>query len=238
MTKQELDTKLKSLREEKNNLEEQMTMYINDDNIYRSIVNMIDIDEKIKIVDRDIKNINYYHFGQEYISYILCIINSIENVEKKNQSYEIVEFSNQDMQLRIKNNREYYHVVTLIAQHEDIERVKNEYFRQLYQSKLGIDEYDLMLIPIINSINGLIINLRTLPKYVYASDRFERNVSDLLYIKEVFAEKFPYITEFLEILFNYRLEHEQKDIDENFILNTMNSIINKYNNKPKVKGKH
>lgn len=237
MTKEDLDKKLLKLKEQKNKLEEQMIMYINNGNIDYSIVNMIDIDEKIKIIDDKINNTNYYLFGQEYISYILSVINSVENIEKLDEVYEVVDFSNQKINSHMKN-RDNFHVVTLIAQHEDIERVKKDYFKQLYQSKLGTDEYDLMLIPLINSINGLIINLRTLPKYVYASDKFERNASDLLYIKEVFAEKFPYITEFLEILFNYRLDHEQKDIDEDFILNAMNNIINKYNNKPKVKEKH
>ena len=82
------------------------------------------------------------------------IINKI-GVDKNDKNlYEMIEFSNQDIKSYRKDFREYHHIVSVIARHNEIEAVKTKCYKEIYHSKLGIDNYDLMIIPIVNSMDG------------------------------------------------------------------------------------
>lgn len=230
MTKEELDKKIIDLEKRKQMLELKRLEYIQSDNFNYSFINMMEIDKTICEVEEQLDTYDFYHFGRNYIYYILSIINSVEDINNDNY-YEMVDFSNQDINSSSKEWRSYYHTVSVIARHNDLEIVKKKHFDSLYHSRNGIDEYDLHLIPIIESIDGLIINITTSKDYSYISDISYPD--ELVFLKEVFAEKFPYIHEFLTLLFAYRLQTEKKDISMKYILDSMKMIIGKYTSKKK-----
>lgn len=236
MTKEELNNNIKILKDKKRRLQEKVNEYANgniEDNC-SIIIKMLDIDNELEDVNKQLDNYDYYTFGEGFTPYVLNMINKIENPDKDNQ-YEMVDFSNQDKKAYIDGWREYHHIVSVIAQKHDIELIKKQYFDC---SKLSIDDYDLMIVPIINSINVLIVNLRTVPKYDYRDISWNNKPNTLSLRKEVFLEQFPYVAELLDSLFDYRLTNNVKDIDENIINNMMNDIIRKYTNNSKKKIKH
>ncbi len=232
MTKEELDKQIIDLEKRKQMLELKRLEYIQGDNFDYSFINMMEIDKTICEIEEQLDAYDFYYFGRSYIYYILSIINSVEDTNEDNY-YEMIDFSNQNISSFSKEWRSNYHTVSVIARHNDLEIVKKKHFDSLYHSHYGIDEYDLRLIPIINSIDGLIVNITTSKDYAYVSD--VSRPAELVFIKEVFADKFPYIHEFLTLLFAYRLQTGKKDIEISFILGSMKMIIEKYTSKSKKK---
>lgn len=221
MTTQQLDEKLKELMWHKQELLKKRSYYDDHIDLANSITEIIKINNEISKIDIELDNYNYYLFDERYINYVLELINKIENnniseYDYQSKEYIIMDFSD----INRYNNKlmqvEYYCITFVLAQRNSLNMIKrsiNNYYA---------DDYDYYFNNLIDENNGLVVDFR-----YYSIQSYEPNPKILLK-KQVFANRFPYISEFLDKLFKYRLEIECKDIEEDTVKEIMNKIFLKY----------
>lgn len=226
MTKEELKGKVNKLKEEKKELIKLKSKYRSSGNIYYSITNLLRTNLMIDTVDKKISSYDFYNFDEEYISYILYLINEIENYDVPDEEYieeeyRFVEFSNEGIITTYKNKNN--DVVSIIAKNKDIELLKIKYFDDIYMNENS--KYSKHIQKLFNYNDGFIVNTR-------------KDDEKLVINSNMFNNHFSYVSEFLERLVNYRLMSEKKQLDLNIIASVMDDIILKYHEINKVLKKH
>lgn len=234
MTREELNNKLLRLKQERQELLRQRDYYSKCDNIYFSITNIMKTNMLIENIEKKIEKYNFYDFDEEFVSFIIYMINEIENAnvpddEYLKEEFHFIEFSNTDVKLYNINDKNFHHVVSVIAKYKDIESIKMKQFDNLYKSNMTMKEYDSFINGFIDNIDGLVVDVRD-----YQQFSEEHYSSRILIRPNIFIYKFSYISEFLYKLLNYRLEKNSKDIEINYIVELMNNIIEKYRKLNKV----
>lgn len=226
MTKEELNNKINKLKKEKKELLELKSHYRSSKNTYYSITNLLKTNLMIDTIDKKISSYDFYNFAEEYISYILYLINEIENYDVSEEEYieeeyRFVEFSNEGIitTYKIRNND----VVSLIAKNKNIELLKVKYFDDIYMNENS--KYPKHMEKLSNCNGGFVVNTR-------------KDDEKLVINSNMFNNHFGYVSEFLEKLVNYRLMSETKQLDFNIIISAMDDIISKYHKINKVLKKH
>lgn len=228
MTKEELNNKLLELKQERRELLRQRDYYSKCKNIYYSITNIFKTNTELENIEKKIEKYSFYDFDEEYVSFILYIINEIENAdvpddEYSKEEFHFTEFSNMDVKLYNINNNKYHHVVSVIAKNKDIESIKIKQFDSIYKSNLSMKQYDSLISSLIDNIDGVVVDVRDYQQFS------EEHYSSRIIIKpNTFNYRFTYISEFLDKLLNYRLKNNSKEINLNYIVELMNNIIKKY----------
>lgn len=185
-------------------------------------------------IESEIEKYSFYDFDEEFVSFILYMINEIENADVPEDEYlkeefYFIEFSNMDVKLYNINDKTFHPVVSAIAKYKDIENIKIKQFNNLYKSNMTMKQYDIFISVFFDNIDGVVVDVRN---YQQFSD--EHYGSRIIINPNIFNYKFTYIIEFFDELLKYRLENNSKDIEINFIIQLMKYIIEKYKKCNKV----
>ncbi len=226
MTKEELNIEIKKLKEKKKSLINEREYCSKNGNIYYSITNIMKINMMIDKVVNDIDSLDFFNFDEEFISYILYMINEIENFDVADEDYieeeyRFVEFSNEGIitTYKIRNNG----VVSLIAKNKNVELLKMKYFDDLYFN--DNNDYSNFMYDLADNNDGFFVNTR-------------KDDEKLVINSQMFISNFNYISEFLDKVSGVRLISGKREIDVNSIMSIMNDIILKYQKINKVLRKH
>ena len=226
MTKEELNIEIKKLKEKKTSLINEREYCSKNGNIYYSITNIMKINMMIDKVVNDIDSLDFFNFDEEFISYILYMINEIENFDVADEDYieeeyRFVEFSNEGIitTYKIRNNG----VVSLIAKNKNVELLKMKYFDDLYFN--DNNDYSNFMYDLADNNDGFFVNTR-------------KDDEKLVINSQMFISNFNYISEFLDKVSGVRLISGKREIDVNSIMSIMNDIILKYQKINKVLRKH
>ena len=216
MTKEELNKKIKDLKSEKKLLLKKMDYCSKKGNIYYSITNISKINMMLYRIDDELKKYDFYNFDKEYISYIIYMINEIENYnvldcDYVNEEYRYIEFTDNSIMNSSKNKDE---IISVIAKNKGVFSLEFNYYDDFYL-RVGKN----------NNKNGFVLNVR-------------KHDQDLVINSNMFDNNFRYVSEFLNLLSNYRLMSGKKELDLNVITTIMYDIIKKYQNVNKVLIKH
>ena len=216
MTKEELNKKIKDLKNEKKILLEKMDYCSKKGNIYYSITNISKINMMLYRIDDELKKYDFYNFDKEYISYIIYMINEIENYnvldcDYVNEEYRYIEFTDNSIMNSSKKRDE---IISVIAKNKGVFSLEFNYYDDFY-SRVGKK----------NNKDAFVLSVR-------------KQDQDLAINSNMFDNNFRYVSEFLNELSNYRLMSGKKEVDLNVITTIMYDIIKKYQNGNKVLIKH
>lgn len=216
MTKEELNKKIKDLKTEKKLLLKKMDYCSKNGNIYYSITNISKINMMLYRIDNELKKYDFYNFDKEYISYIIYMINEIENYnvldcDYVNEEYRYIEFSDNSL---INYSKSRDEIISVIAKNKGVFSLEFNYYDD-FCFRVGKS----------NNKDFWVLNVR-------------KHDQDLVINSNMFDDKFQYVSEFLNELSNYRLMSGKKDLDLNVITTIMYDIIKKYQNGNKVLIKH
>ena len=224
MTIEELNKRINYLKKERDLLEKRYNYYANLGGDKKNIKchvycisKMLDLYPYKRYYDKELDKLRYFEFTKEYISYVLDLINSIENKDipenlRENEKYDLYNISNSDMHQYFNNNGSGV-VIKIICKKKDMERIKEAYFEKLYLSPLLNEEYIKEVILIFSNIDYLLFNIS------------KDNNRDEYFKSDSFINKYPYVYEFLDKLIKWRFENNSINVDRNYMENLKNEII-------------